>query len=80
MFAQKRAVHLERDALALARKSYAAGAMNILQVQSVERKVAQAQLALLQMQRQQYLDTAQLFIALGGSPLAKGTHDTVIPQ
>lgn len=64
-------VNVARESLALARESYAAGAANLLQLQDNQRALERAELSLILAQRQQFLDTTQLFVAIGGSPLAK---------
>lgn len=56
-------------ALALAQARYQAGAGNLLQVQDAQRQQAQAELMLIGARQQRYLDTTQLFVALGGSPM-----------
>lgn len=65
---QRRAVETARGSFDLARKSYQVGNSGLLQVQDAARQLAQAQLGLVRAQRQHYIDTAQLFVALGGSP------------
>lgn len=57
--------------LGLAYKSFDAGAIGLMQIQDSERNYAQAQIILIHAQRQRYLDTAKLFMALGGSPISK---------
>lgn len=72
--AQQQAANVARDSLALARKSYNAGNTGVLQVLDAERLYAQAQLGTSKIAAQRYLDTAQLFINLGGTtvpPAAK---------
>jgi NodT family efflux transporter outer membrane factor (OMF) lipoprotein len=51
----------------LARESYAAGNSGILQVIDSQRRRLDAQVGFLRAEAQQYLDTTQLFLALGGS-------------
>jgi len=65
--AQEQAVDTAAKSLNLARKSYQAGNSGLLQIQDAERLLAQAQLGLIRAQSQRFLDTAQLFVALGGS-------------
>ena len=67
-------VAAQSDALAsatsnveLARESYAAGNSGILQVIDSQRRRIDAQVGFLRAEEQQYLDTTQLFLALGGS-------------
>ena len=67
--AQEQAVKTAEASLDLARESYRVGNSTLLQVQDASRYLAQAQLGLIRAQRQHYLDTAGLFVALGGSPV-----------
>lgn len=67
--AQKRAVGTATSSLSLARKSYQAGNTGLLVTQDAQRQLAQAKLGLIRARSQRYLDTANLFVALGGSPL-----------
>jgi NodT family efflux transporter outer membrane factor (OMF) lipoprotein len=53
-------------ALRLTRTSYSLGNATLLQVLDVQRQLQQAQLGLVRAQAQRYLDSAQLFVALGG--------------
>lgn len=73
---QQQAVNTASASLDLARKSYQAGNSGLLQVQDAARQFAQAQLGLVRAQRQRYLDTAQLFVALGGSPLTESSEQS----
>lgn len=68
--AQQQAVATATASLDLARRSYAAGNTGVLPILDAERLLAHAQLELSRAQSQRYLDTAQLYVALGGSPLA----------
>jgi NodT family efflux transporter outer membrane factor (OMF) lipoprotein len=54
----------------LARRSYSVGNSGILDVLDAERFTAQAQLGLARAQAQRLLDTARLYMALGGTPIA----------
>jgi NodT family efflux transporter outer membrane factor (OMF) lipoprotein len=65
--AQLRAEDAARDNLDLTRKSYHEGNVGILQVLDAERVYQRARLGLERARAQRYLDTAQLFLALGGS-------------
>jgi len=65
--AQTRALSAEQSSLDLSRESYRAGNTGILQVLDAQRQRQQAQLGFVRAQAQQYLDTTQLFLALGGS-------------
>jgi len=67
---QRETVHLADTALKLAYKSYEIGAIGLIQIQDSQRTLARAELELIRARRQQFLDTAQLFVALGGSPIA----------
>ena len=59
--------------LDLARASYAEGYTGVLQVLDAERSYQQARLGYVRAVAQRYLDTVQLFLALGGtSPEADG--------
>lgn len=65
----QRSVEVAAESLDLAYDSYAAGASNLLQLQDIQRSFENAELNLLLAKRQQFLDTAQLFVAVGGSPV-----------
>ena len=64
--AQTRALAVAQSSLDLSRESYGAGNTGILQVLDAQRQRQQAQLGFVRAQAQQYLDTTQLFLALGG--------------
>lgn len=64
--AQQRALARSEESLGLARESYRAGNSGLLQVLDVQRLVQQARLGVLRAQAQQYLDSAQLLLAVGG--------------
>jgi NodT family efflux transporter outer membrane factor (OMF) lipoprotein len=66
--AQSNALASSAASLELARESYREGNSGVLEVIDAQRARLTAQLGLLRAQAQQYLDTAQLFLALGGSP------------
>ena len=71
--AQDRAQQAAQSSLELARASYAEGNTGILQVLDAERSYQQARLGYVRAVAQRYLDTVQLFLALGGtSPQASG--------
>ncbi|HEY3916446.1 MAG TPA: efflux transporter outer membrane subunit [Stellaceae bacterium] len=53
-------------ALRLTRTSYSLGNASLLQVLDVQRQLEQARLGLVRAEAQRYLDSAQLFVALGG--------------
>jgi NodT family efflux transporter outer membrane factor (OMF) lipoprotein len=65
--AQSNALATATSNVELARESYGAGNTDILQVIDAQRRRLDAQLGLLRAEAQQYLDNAQLFLALGGS-------------
>jgi NodT family efflux transporter outer membrane factor (OMF) lipoprotein len=70
LHAQAAAADTASQSLDLARKSYEAGNSGILDVIDAERRNAQAQLGLARATAQRLMDTAQLYLALGGSPVA----------
>ncbi|HET7201433.1 MAG TPA: efflux transporter outer membrane subunit, partial [Burkholderiales bacterium] len=65
--AQGHAQDAARENLNLTRESYNEGNVGVLQVLDAERLYQQARLGYVRAQAQRYLDTAQLFLALGGS-------------
>jgi NodT family efflux transporter outer membrane factor (OMF) lipoprotein len=67
--AQAAAADTASQALDLARRSYEAGNSGILDVIDAERRNAQAQLGLSRARSQRLMDTVQLYLALGGSPV-----------
>jgi NodT family efflux transporter outer membrane factor (OMF) lipoprotein len=67
--AQAHALATAQSSLELSRRSYGAGSTGILQVLDAQRQLQQAQLGSVRAQAQQYLDTTQLFLALGGGEL-----------
>ncbi|RYY79014.1 MAG: efflux transporter outer membrane subunit [Moraxellaceae bacterium] len=67
--AQQQAVNTASASLDLSRKSYQAGNTGLLQIEDAARQLSRAQLGLIDTQSQRFLDTAQLFVSLGGSPL-----------
>jgi NodT family efflux transporter outer membrane factor (OMF) lipoprotein len=64
------AVNSALTSLALAHASYQAGAIGLLPLQDAQRALARAQLEMIRVQHQRYLDCAGLFVALGGSPIS----------
>ena len=56
-------------ALDLARRSFEAGNSGVLDVIDAERRSAEAQLGLSRATAQRLLDTVQLYVALGGTPI-----------
>jgi outer membrane protein TolC len=69
--AQIQAQQAARSALDLARASYAEGNAGILQVLDSQRVYQQSGLGYVKSLAQRYLDTAQLILALGGSPVGE---------
>ena len=65
--AQARAQAAASDNLELTRRSYNEGNVGILQVLDAQRLFQQARLGYVRAQAQRYMDTTQLFLALGGS-------------
>jgi NodT family efflux transporter outer membrane factor (OMF) lipoprotein len=74
--AQSRALDTAHNSVDLARQSYREGNVGVLQVLDAERQSQQARLGFLRAQAQRYMDTAQLFLAMGGPP-SDGTSTTV---
>jgi NodT family efflux transporter outer membrane factor (OMF) lipoprotein len=73
--AQDQAQHAAQSSLELARISYEEGNAGVLQVLDAERSYQQARLGYVRAEAQRYLDTVQLFLALGGtSPETRGDH------
>ena len=64
--AEQTAFQSAQAALKLTRTSYSLGNATLLQVLDVQRQLQQAQLGLVRAEAQRYLDSAQLFVALGG--------------
>jgi NodT family efflux transporter outer membrane factor (OMF) lipoprotein len=64
--AQDKAVASAAASLHLTRLSYAAGNVGVLQVLDAERQYRQALLGAVRAKTQRFLDTAQLFLAMGG--------------
>jgi NodT family efflux transporter outer membrane factor (OMF) lipoprotein len=73
--AQTQAREAARTAVELARASYAEGNAGILQVLDAQRVYQQSGLGFVRSLAQRYLDTAQLILALGGTPIG-GTLPT----
>ena len=65
--AQSNALSAAESSADLARESYRAGNSGLLDVLDAQRQRLAAQLGLVRAQAQQYIDTAQLFLALGGA-------------
>jgi NodT family efflux transporter outer membrane factor (OMF) lipoprotein len=67
--AQSNALTAAEGSAELARESYKAGNSGLLDVLDAQRQRLAAQLGLVRAQAQQYVDTAELFLALGGGRL-----------
>jgi outer membrane protein TolC len=67
---QEEAVRTAVSALDLARRSFTLGNTGIIDVIDAQRQFAQAELGLSRARAQRLMDTAQLYLALGGRPLA----------
>ncbi|HSY08405.1 MAG TPA: efflux transporter outer membrane subunit [Steroidobacteraceae bacterium] len=65
--AETHAVDAAQASVNLARESYRAGNVGVLQVLDAERAYSRARLDFVRVQGQRYADTAQLYLALGGS-------------
>jgi NodT family efflux transporter outer membrane factor (OMF) lipoprotein len=65
--AENHAVVTAQASLNLARESYRAGNVGVLQVLDAERAYSRARLEYVRVQAQRYADTAQLYLALGGT-------------
>ena len=65
--AQARAEQAARESVDLTRQSYNEGNAGVLQVLNAERRFQQARLGYVRAQAQRYIDTVQLFLALGGT-------------
>lgn len=70
--AQQNALDSAQSSLDLTRQSYSVGNVGVLQVLDAERQYQQARLGYVRAQAQRYQDTAQLYLALGGSTPADG--------
>jgi outer membrane protein TolC len=64
--AQTQAMATVEASRRLTRLSYGAGNVGVLQVLDAERQYQQARLGIVRAQAQRHLDTAQLFLAMGG--------------
>ena len=65
--AQEQALRAAQTSVQLNRQAYAQGETSILQVLEAERAYQQALLGQLRAKTAQYLDTVQLYVALGGN-------------
>jgi NodT family efflux transporter outer membrane factor (OMF) lipoprotein len=64
--AERQSVEAGSSALDAAKAQYAVARVDILQVLNAQRQLARARMQLIQARAQRYLDTVQLFAALGG--------------
>jgi outer membrane protein TolC len=64
-------------ALDLARRSFAVGNSGILEVIDAQRRLSQARLGLSRAKAQRLLDTARLYMALGGTPVRSASLSIV---
>ena len=65
--AQSRALAAASDTLEMTRKGYNEGVVGILQVLDAQRAYQQARLGYVRAEAQRFMDTAQLYLALGGN-------------
>ena len=72
--AQSNALAAAQSSADLARESYAAGNTGVLQVLDAQRQQLTASVGLLRAEGQQRVDTAQLFLALGGGRLPESSR------
>ena len=72
---EQSALNAAQSSLDLTRRSYAIGSVGILQVVDAQRLVEQARLGFVRAKAQRYLDTAQLFVAMGGGWWNWRAHD-----
>jgi NodT family efflux transporter outer membrane factor (OMF) lipoprotein len=79
--AQAQAQEAAQSSIDLARASYREGNSSVLQVLDAERLYQQARLGYVRAVVQRYMDTVQLFLALGGtSPNDNATSSDTMPQ
>ncbi|HYK25913.1 MAG TPA: efflux transporter outer membrane subunit [Steroidobacteraceae bacterium] len=74
--AQSNALAAAQSSADLARESYAAGNTGVLQVLDAQRQRLTASVGLLKAEGQQRVDTAQLFLALGGGRLPESSRES----
>ncbi len=70
--AERQALNAAGAALRLQRASYAAGRSDVLRLLTAERALQRARLGYVRAQAQRDVDSAQLFVALGGGATGKG--------
>jgi outer membrane protein TolC len=68
--AQEEAARTAASSLDLARQSFTLGNIGFIDVIDAQRRFAQAEIGLSRARAQRLMDTAQLYLALGGTPLA----------
>jgi len=78
--AQANALQTAESSLELARDSYREGNSGLLQVLDAQRQRQEAQLGFVRAQAQQYLDTIQLYLAVGGTLNAGSPSSEVSPS
>ncbi len=85
--AQEEALHAAQTSLQLNQQAYAQGENSILQILETERAYQQALLGQIRAKTAQYLDTVQLYVALGGNAVgaseqrvASGEHHNLSYQ
>jgi outer membrane protein TolC len=66
--AQKHALDTASESVRLQRISYGAGSTGVLGLLEAQRQYQQARLGYVRAEAQRYLDTAQLLVAMGGTP------------
>ncbi|MGH7088643.1 MAG: efflux transporter outer membrane subunit [Stellaceae bacterium] len=78
---QEAALKAAQASLDLTRRAYSLGSVGILQVTDAQRQLEQARLGQVRARAQRYIDTAQLFVAMGGgwwnwrgSPATASSH------
>jgi NodT family efflux transporter outer membrane factor (OMF) lipoprotein len=77
--AETRALEAAQASADLTRQSYQEGVANLLQVLDADRLVQQARLGLVRAESQRYIDTVQLFLALGAGPAFTPASETLTP-
>lgn len=77
---QQAALSSAQTSLDLTRRAYSLGSVGIVQVLDAQRLVEQARLGFVRARAQRYLDTAQLFVALGGGWWTWRAHEAAPPE
>lgn len=72
--AQNASAETASESLDLARRSFQTGKSDILEVIDAERRYAEAQRGVTRAKAQRLMDTAQLYLALGGSTVGADTN------